>query len=326
MYIAVNEENGHGRELISMLPAQLRRCLCNIDLDGASELRLIAGQPLSLRYADGDMYVTSRSSLTRLAAGGVRVTREQLCELLEKMTGSSLYSVKDEICSGYITLEGGHRAGIAGTAVTDNGRVDFLRDISAVNIRIAKEVIGAADKVMKYVTMPDGVRSTLIISPPGAGKTTMLRDIARQLSYGGYAVSVADERCEIAAMRDGMSAFDLGPRTSVTDNCPKTAAMLMLLRSMSPDVIVTDEIGTYEDARAVMSIKNSGTAVIASAHARNIGELERRAETKEAAEMFDLIVVLSRREGPGTVSDIMVRDKKGNLNREENVYKEAEVC
>lgn len=132
----------------------------------------------------------------------------------------------------------------------------------------------------------------------------MLRDITRQLSLGGYAVSVADERCEIAAMREGRSAFDLGPLTTVTDHCPKAAAMLMLLRSMSPDVIVTDEIGTKADAEAVTSAMNGGVAVIASAHGRDLAQLMRRAETARAAELFELIIILSRRRGPGTIEEI----------------------
>lgn len=304
MYIAVNEVRNGACGILGVLPAQLRRYMCNIDLEGAAELRLIAGQPLSVRYADGDCYVTSHSSLTRIAAGGVRVTREQIGELVERLTGSSLYSVKDEIRNGYITVEGGHRAGIAGTAVTEHGSVEFIRDISAVSIRIANEVIGAADEVMGHIVTPGGIRSALIVSPPGAGKTTMLRDITRQLSLGGYAVSVADERCEIAAMREGRSAFDLGPLTTVTDNCPKAAAMLMLLRSMSPDVIVTDEIGTKADAEAVTSAMNGGVAVIASAHGRDLAQLMRRAETARAAELFELIIVLSRRRGPGTIEEI----------------------
>lgn len=305
MYIAVNETHIGSRGILSVLPQQLRRYMCNIDLDGASELRLIAGKPLAVRYPDGDRYVTAHSTLTKTAALGAPVTRPQLCEMLERITGSSLYSVKDEIRNGYITIEGGHRIGLAGTAVTENGSVEFIRDISAMNVRIANEVIGAADEAAKSIITPTEIKSALFVSPPGAGKTTMLRDMVRQLSYSGCAVSVADERCEIAAMHSGRSAFDLGPLTTVIDNCPKERAMLMLLRSMSPDVIVTDEIGTRGDADAVTSIMNSGVAVIASAHGSSIKQLRRRAELAAVIDMFDLVILLSRRNGAGTIEEII---------------------
>lgn len=308
MYVAINETAAGGRGIINVLPVQLRRYVCGVNLDEASEIRLIAGKPFVIRYPDGDYYLTPRSVLSRSPAGAVTVTGAQLGELLERITRSSLYSVRDELRSGYITIEGGHRVGIAGTAVMDNGSVGFIRNISAMNIRLANEVIGAADAISGHILSGGTVRSTLIISPPGAGKTTMLRDIARMLSQRGFAVSIADERCEIAAMHGGRSAFELGGLTSVMDNCPKAEAMLMLLRSMSPDVIITDEIGTRADAEAVRSIMNSGVAVIASAHGRSIEQIMKRRELAETAELFEISAVLSKRLGAGTVEEIRKND------------------
>ena len=308
MYVAINESVSGGRGVLQVLPSVIRKYMCNVNLDEALEIRLITGKPFCIQYPDGDYYLTSKSLLSQNPGGAIIVNGAHIAEMLERITKSSVYSVKDEIRNGYITIDGGHRVGIAGTAVTEKGSVDFIRDISAMNIRIANEVIGAADSVMDKLISDTGVKNTLIISPPCAGKTTFLRDIARSLSYKGYAVSVADERCEIAAMSHGKSSFDLGRKTSVMDNCPKAEAMIMLLRSMSPDVIVTDEIGTEKDENAVMTALNSGVAVIASIHGKNISQIKKRKNMSELAEVFDVIIVLSKRLGAGTIEEIIEND------------------
>ncbi len=304
MYIAINEAPAKGRELLSILPAAVRRYTCNVNPDEATEMRLIVGKPFTIRYPDGDYYLTPKSVLSRCSAGAVVISQSMMDEMLEKITRSSLYSVKEEIRNGYITIEGGHRVGIAGTAVTDNGNVEFIKNISAMNIRIAAEIKDASNEVIGSVVRDGQPLSTLVVSPPCAGKTTLLRDIARKLSYMGFAVAIADERCELAAMYRGKSPFDLGITTSVMDNCPKDRAMLMLLRSMSPDVIVTDEIGTLSDVEAIQNIMNSGVAVIASIHGRDTAQLEKRKHIKELLPMFDTVITLSKRSGAGTVEDV----------------------
>ena len=304
MYIAINEARQTGAEIINILPLPLRRCMFGMSRDGAEELRLICGKPMSVRYSDGIFFPTGRAILSKNPFGGVVVTEDHMRRLLETVTRSSLYSVKDEIRSGYITIDGGHRIGIAGTAVTENGSIEFIKNISAVNIRLANEIVGASDGVMGAVLGDTGVYSTLIVSPPCAGKTTLLRDIARNLAYGGYSVAIADERREIAAMHNGKSPFDLGNMTAVLEGCPKSDAMLMLLRSMSPDVILTDEIGTERDAAAIRTILNSGVAVVASIHGRDIKQLMRRQLIKELVTLFDVVITLSRRNGAGTIESV----------------------
>ena len=301
MYIATNDLTGDDRGVLKILPMQLVKYLCRISLDGMQELRLISGKPLSVRFSDGVFYVTEKGMLSRQPRGAVRVTSAHMTELLERVTRSSLYSVKDEIKNGYITVEGGHRVGLAGTAVTENGSVEFIRSISAMNIRRAVEVIGAADSVISHIDQSP-VKSTLIISPPCGGKTTMLRDIARSLSYSGHSVGIADERCEIAAMYNGRSPFDLGNLTTVLDNCPKAQGMLMLLRSMSPEVIITDEIGSAEDCEAIGSVMNSGVAVMASVHGRDEEGLMKRTHISRLVPMFDTVITLSQR--PGKVAKL----------------------
>lgn len=303
MYIATNETYCGRMSVINIMPAAIRRYISNINLDEAEEIRIIKGKPITIRYSDGDYYVTAKSVLSQNPNNAIRINTACMEELLERITKSSLYSVKEEIKNGYITIDGGHRIGIAGTAVTEDGKIEFVRDISAMNIRLANEIIGAADAVIESVCK-DGVKNTLIISPPGAGKTTMLRDIARSLSYKGYNTAIADERSEIAAMRGGQSPFDLGNTTTVFDNCPKAEAMQLLLRSMSPDVIITDEIGTEKDAHAIRNIINSGVYVFASVHGRDIKQVKRRKAIDELTDMFDAVVTLSKRCGVGTVEEV----------------------
>lgn len=303
MYIATNESRISGRGVVNILPQALRHCMCNVNLEEAIEIRMITGKPFVIRYPDGDYYLSAKSKLLQKPINAVKVNKKLLDETVEKITKSSIYAVREEIRNGYVTIEGGHRVGIAGTAVTENGTVEFIKNISAVNIRIANEVIGAADEVINCIN--DGyIKNTLIISPPCTGKTTMLRDIARQLSNGGYTVAIADERCEIAAMYEGKSSFDLGNLTTVLDNCPKDKAMTMLLRSMSPDVIITDEIGTEGDIEAIKAIINSGVGIIASVHGKNVQQIMRRKALSELADMFDVMITLSKRNGIGTIEEI----------------------
>ncbi|MBR0365427.1 MAG: AAA family ATPase [Clostridia bacterium] len=305
MYIAVNESVWGRADVIGIMPAHIRKHLYSIDLNDAEELRLISGKPFSVRFEDGTYYISQGSVLTKNPNNAVRVNERHMEELIERLTKSSLYAVKDEIKNGYITIEGGHRAGLAGTAITNNGCVEFIKNISAVNIRLAHEVRGAADAIINQCTP---ACSILLVSPPGCGKTTVLRDLARGLSKKGISVAIADERCELAAMHNGRSAFDLGNTTAVLDNCPKHEAMMMLLRSMSPEVIITDEIGTQKDAEAIRTVMNSGVAVAASVHGRDMKQLMRRKYISELVPMFDTVVVLSRRCGAGTIEEIIKND------------------
>lgn len=306
MHIVTNEEVVPRHNIINALPMSLRRSMFNINLDEAEEIRLIQGKPIFIRYSDGDYYITQKGVLCREKTDGIEASKKHIDELLERITKSSLYSVKDEIKNGYITIDGGHRVGVVGTAVTEDDKVGFIRNISAMNIRLATEVVGAADKVIEKVKS-DGIKNTLIISPPGCGKTTLLRDIIRNISESGYCVAVADERCEIASMHNGESVFDLGGHTTVLENCPKAYAMKSLLRSMSPDVIATDELGTDMDADAVGDIINSGVSVIATAHGRDIKQLENKDTFRKILPLFDVIITLSKREGAGTIERVEMK-------------------
>jgi stage III sporulation protein AA len=254
------------------------------------------------------------------------------------LTQHSLYTFEEELRKGFITVAGGHRVGLAGRTVLEQGKVKLLKDISSFNIRIAREHTGCAVKILPYVVDASsfgGVHHTLIVSPPQQGKTTLIRDLARILSSGtaaaegapsmvpspispvsrspqtlalerGYKVGIVDERSEIAACARGVPRFDLGPRTDVLDGCPKAEGMMMMIRSMSPELLIVDEIGRPEDATAIHEAIHAGICVIATAHGLNYADISRRPVLKEllADEVFTRIVVLGKQPVTGSLESV----------------------
>ena len=304
MYIANNETVSALRGILNYMPQGIRRYMFNINLTEAYEIRMRLGKPLTIYFTDGCYYLSRHGILTQDESSAVKVTRANIEEALEIASKSSVYSIEDEICQGYITINGGNRIGICGNVVIKDGRITFLKDVSALNYRLTSEVTGASDKIADKVIKNGVVRNTLIISPPGAGKTTMLRDIARRISYAGFNVSIVDERREIAAVNEGKTPFDLGPFTDVLSGAPKAEGMLMVLRAMAPDVIVTDEIGKLCDAEAIEKIINSGVKIITTVHGRNLFQIKRRQELAGAMRFFETVITLSKRNGAGTVEDV----------------------
>lgn len=288
----------------------------NIDeLNSMEEIRLRAGKPLMVFYKSSDWFVTPEGQLTRTFSKAYTVAQQEIVKTLELMSENSIYAYQDEIKSGYLTLRGGHRIGLSGRVVLQDGKIRNIKDFSGINIRIAKEVKGCADHLVNYILKDSSdVFNTLIIGPPQCGKTTVLRDLARMLSSGdtrhdftGMKIGIVDERSEIAACCKGIPQNDVGYRTDVMDGCPKALGMEMLLRSMSPGIIITDEIGTHGDRDAILKVLNSGIKIIASAHGYNITELKMRDELlaliKSGA--FERYIVLSSRNGPGTLEEVV---------------------
>ena len=307
MYIVSSESETKTHDILNFMPRGIRQRLYGLKLEGLSEIRMRLSKPLTLCFSDGCYYIGRHSNLTTRPSGALCVTRAHIDEAMEIATASSVYSVRDEIKNGFITVRGGHRIGITGTAVVKEDKVTFIKDVSALCYRIANEVTGAADSVMPLILDGGRVRSTLIIAPPAAGKTTMLRDIVRQLSRRSYSVSVVDERREIAALSGGRSGFDLGHSADILEGADKSWGMLTVLRSMSPDVIVTDEIGKREDVDAISRALSSGVSVIATVHGRGVDMIKRRADLSHLLDYFELVVTLSRRNGAGTVEEAVTQ-------------------
>lgn len=298
--------------LLKVLPKSMRlpmQRLSRASFDKLQEIRLRVGSPILLKIS-GEEWGLNDEGLCSVDRSFV-LSSEEITDVLRCMSDFSLYALEDEMRQGFITLEGGHRVGLVGKAVLEQSHIKTLKYISGMNIRIAHEVIGCSQKVMPYILSRDKVYHTLIISPPGCGKTTLLRDIIRYLSegfcgYGPYTVGVVDERSEIAACYQGVPQNDVGSRTDVLDACPKVEGMRMLLRSMAPDVIAVDEIGRVDDCMALEEILNAGVSLLCTVHGKNIEECLRRPALRELIEkgLFERMIVLSHRQGPCTIETI----------------------
>ena len=234
------------------------------------------------------------------------VSKEEIKFILQRISNYSLYAYEEDIRQGFITIQGGHRVGIAGECVMENGRVKTIRNITSLNIRICSEVIGCSNKVIDYLVGRDKIKNTLIISPPKCGKTTLLRDIAREISERGFKITIVDERSEIAASYEGIPQMKIGIRADVLDNCLKSVGMMMAIRSLSHDVLICDEIGTLSDVEALIAAFNSGVSIITTIHGYKINDFLNRKVFSEIIEnnILERVIVLSNRNGVGTIEGI----------------------
>jgi stage III sporulation protein AA len=241
--------------------------------------------------------------------------------IITAATRYSMYAYQDTIRQGFISIRGGHRLGVLGQAVVQNGKLAGQKNIAFLNLRVAHEHIGCADSIMNFAGGTDNV---LVVSPPGCGKTTLIRDIVRSLSNGnGCAarkVTVIDERGEIAACVDGVPQNDVGMRTDVCDMGNKKDAVFAALRSMSPDVIVMDEIGGTDDVAAVKKAVFMGVKVVATVHSRSFEECLKRRDMMElvSSDGFTKIIVLSDRNGVGTIENLIDLEEKSQEFLEKN--------
>ncbi len=308
----------HPREEVgSFLPQRLRAILeraAGSPWDELEEIRLRLGRPLALHGRRGERFL-SESGESVPAAAAYRPDREDLEKALQLISSSSLYAFAEELRSGYITIPGGHRVGLCGQAVVEGGRVVRLKHITGLNYRIARQITGAALPYARffYDRRRRRVYHSLLVAPPRGGKTTFLRDLARCLSDGvkeqgiaGFKVAVVDERSEIAGSFQGQPQLDVGERTDVLDACPKAEGMMMLLRSMGPEVIITDEIGRPEDIAAIEEVIHAGVTVVATAHGSSLAELKSRPGLRRLLdeEVFERALILGWSRGAGTVEQL----------------------
>ena len=235
-----------------------------------------------------------------------RISQEDLQKTLNNLIQYSYYAYEEDLAKGFVTIEGGHRVGICGKAVIKKGQPGLIKEISSLNIRFAKEIKGCASKVIGDILAGGRPVNTLIISPPGCGKTTLLRDIARELSYGRCKVAICDERSELAGMYHAVPSFDLGPRCDVLDGCEKSYGIPMLIRSMSPQVIITDEIGKSEDIPAAQQCLVSGVILITSIHGASYEDIEKSDIGQLVTDgFFQRLVYLTNEKGAGGIKEIV---------------------
>jgi len=259
-------------QAVQALPLRLRQEALSLpegDRARAEELRLRAGWPMTAVLPEGERPL-----------GGPPVEGRELEQLVEIASRASLHTVLDQVRRGYLTFEGGHRIGLCGTAALREGEIHALRAISSANLRIARQVKGAAAPVLDGLCPGGRLADTLILAPPGLGKTTLLRDLIRSVSEGEgctpLRVSLADERGEVAAMYNGRPQLEVGRRTDVAEGCPKAQGLMLLLRAMNPQVLAVDEITAPEDVGALITAAGGGVTLLATAHGEGRAGLERR--------------------------------------------------
>ena len=285
---------------IKFLPAEIEAVLKRIGSQVATEIceiRIRAGKPIVLILNNDILFLKENGSVTSLYSGGLySVTYEQINNAFNRLCNFSVYSHINSISQGYVTLPEGHRVGICGTAVMHNGVITSMREINSLNIRIAKEFKGCADEIINKVFYNE-LSNVIIAGPPSSGKTTLLRDIIRQISSGRFGryhkISLVDERCEILPMNYGESCYDSGLNTDVLSAFNKAEGIMCALRTLSPDMIVCDEIGTNDECQAIKSGLNSGVKFLLSIHASSEEELHNKPQIKTLIENgFNCTVVL----------------------------------
>lgn len=304
------------KQIMNILPGEVKNVINqeNIEFDYLQEIRLRAGYPIILFYKNKEHILPLN--------GTERIIRETL----DYVSNYSLYAYENELRQGFITIEGGHRIGMAGQVIIEDRKIKNLKQISSLNVRISHEILNCADKLFPYITHNKQMYHTLIISPPRCGKTTLLRDLIRQISDGnkwvkGCTVGVVDERSELAGCYHGIPQNQMGMRTDVLDGCPKAEGMLMLVRSMSPQVIAVDEIGAPEDVQAIKYAMHCGCRMIATVHGETLDEIQRKPlfEQLIKEQCFDRYVVLKNEKRVGEIAGVY--DMVG-----QQLYEEYATC
>lgn len=288
-------------QILDKLPDEMAEAMLQLPqraLEELEEIRVRRERPI-LVYAGGKEYVLELSS-------GKGCNQASVDALFHCILNHSAYAYQDQLANGYITIEGGHRVGVCGRVIMEKGRGKAVKDISSLNIRRSRQLLGIASTLMPFLFDANGrFCNTILISPPKCGKTTLLRDIIRQLSDRGLTVGVCDERSEIGGAFGGQAAYDLGIRTDILDSCPKQAGIPMLIRSMAPDVIATDEIGKREDREAIEGAVCAGVGLITTIHGASFNDLLSSGigETVRMG-VFQRFVFLSNQPQIGAISEI----------------------
>ena len=295
------------QDITKLFPAQIRKALGQalFDRNKIYEIRLRVNAPLIVIYQGKEYFLTLEGELTREEAKAYHVQTEDLKEMLEYISGYSLYAFEEEIRQGFLTIVGGHRVGIAGKTILDGNKIKSLKYISYINLRLSHQIKGCASPILPYIIKNRQICHTLIISPPRCGKTTLLRDLIRQVSNGnrympGVSVGVVDERSEIAGSYQGIPQNDLGIRTDVLDCCPKAEGMMAV-----------DELGDYEDIHAIESVIHCGCKLFATVHGSSIEDIKRKPLLQRLMQekVFERYIVLYKKDCAGQIKAIY--DERG---------------
>lgn len=268
-------------------------------INNAQEIRIRVGQAICIRNYREETFLP------------YIIKPDDIIKILENFSNNSIYSVQNEINAGFLTIKGGHRVGITGTCVIENNIIKNIKYISSLNIRVAREVKECSRKILEYIIDKNTFNNTLILSPPGCGKTTIIRDMVRQLSNGNefcnpYNIGLVDERSEIAAMYKGVPQNDIGKRTDVMNNCYKDVGMKILIRSMGPQIIATDEIGGEKDEEAMFEAIYSGVKLLLTAHGEKLSDVSKNIIDSK---IFKNIVVLKNVDKPGELDKIYILEE-----------------
>lgn len=274
-------------EILRYFPNNIYQIFINIFKENSKiineiqEIRMRANRPIVLKLREKDIIMQ------------YNITQAEMLQILERLCENSIYAYKNQICEGFITVKGGHRVGLTGSCVIENGKIINVKYISSLNFRIAREVFNCSTRVLREILDIENntIYNTIIASPPGKGKTTILRDVIRRLSNGieeinfrGKVCGVVDERGEIAAMYKGIPQNDVGVRTDIIENVDKNQGIHILIRTMAPEIIACDEIGSSDDVDAIHYALYSGVKGIFTMHSRNVEDLK---NNKKIYELID---------------------------------------
>lgn len=292
--------------ILNQFAEPYRSHLENISFDKLEEIRFRIDRPVILNYQYETVFL-GKGGIVRSPDKAYCVTAHDIKAISAGLCNHSVYAHLDDLKDGFITICGGHRVGIAGRSVIKNGQICGLTSVSGLNIRIAKEYVGCSEILKSHIAQAGQIKNTLLISPPQCGKTTYLRDLCRIFSEK-YKITIVDERSEIAGSYGGVPQFNIGMQTDVLDRFPKKDGMILAVRSLSPEILVTDEIGEEQDVEALNKVSCSGCRLFASVHGENFAQL---AENKpDMLSFFDLAVILGRKNNvPSVLSIKNLRDK-----------------